>query len=36
LYVATPEALRALDEAERSGLATDEGVEAAFRSFRTK
>jgi hypothetical protein len=30
----TPDELRALDEAERSGTATDYEVEAAFRSFR--
>jgi hypothetical protein len=34
VYRATPEELRAIDEAERSGVATDEEVEAAFRSFR--
>jgi hypothetical protein len=28
--------LRALDEAERSGVAADEEVEAAFESFRHK
>jgi hypothetical protein len=33
-YHATPDELRAIDEAQRSGLATDEEVEAAFRSFR--
>jgi hypothetical protein len=33
-YRATPEELQALDEAERSGVATEEEVEAAFRSFR--
>jgi hypothetical protein len=33
-YHATPDELRALDEAERSGIATDDEVEAAFRSFR--
>ena len=31
---ATAEELQALDEAERSGIASDEEVEAAFRSFR--
>jgi len=36
VYQATPEELRALDEAERSGIASDEEVEAAFRSFRPK
>jgi hypothetical protein len=34
VYRATPEELRALDEAEQSGIASDEEVEAAFRSFR--
>jgi hypothetical protein len=33
VYRATPEELQALDEAERSGIANDEEVEAAFRSF---
>ena len=33
-YRATPEELQAIDEAERSGVATEEEVEAAFRSFR--
>jgi hypothetical protein len=33
VYRATPEELQALDEAERSGIAHDEEVEAAFRSF---
>ena len=33
-YHATPEELAALDEAERSGLASDEEVDAAFKSFR--
>jgi hypothetical protein len=33
-YHATPEELEAIDEAERSGIATDEEVEAAFRLFR--
>ena len=36
VYKATPDELRALDEAERSGIATDEEVEAAFRSFRRR
>jgi hypothetical protein len=35
-YHATPDELRALDEAERSGIATDDEVEAAFRSFRPR
>jgi hypothetical protein len=34
LYQATPEELEAIDEAEQSGVATEEEVEAAFRSFR--
>ncbi len=36
IYMATAEELRALDEAERSGVATAEEVEAAFRSFRRR
>jgi hypothetical protein len=34
IYRPTAEELRAIDEAERSGVATDEAVEAAFQSFR--
>jgi len=34
VYRATQEELKALDEADRSGVATDEEVEAAFRTFR--
>jgi hypothetical protein len=34
VYRPTPEELRVLDEAEHSGTATDEEVEAAFQSFR--
>jgi hypothetical protein len=34
VYRATPEELRAIDEADRSGVATDEEVAAAFRTFR--
>jgi hypothetical protein len=34
VYHATTEELRALDEAEQSGIASDDEVEAAFRSFR--
>jgi hypothetical protein len=34
VYRATAEELQALNEAERSGIASDEEVEAAFRSFR--
>jgi hypothetical protein len=33
-YRATAEELAALDEAERSGVASEEEVEAAFKSFR--
>lgn len=33
-YHATPDELRALDEAEPGDIATDDEVEAAFRSFR--
>ncbi len=33
-YHATPEELEALDEAERSGLAGEAEVEAAFGTFR--
>jgi len=33
-YEATAEELQVLDEAEHSGTATEEDVEAAFRSFR--
>jgi hypothetical protein len=33
-YHATPEELQAVDEAERSGVASEEEVEAAFRTFR--
>ncbi len=34
VYHATADELRALDEAEQSGIASDQEVEAAFRSFR--
>ena len=34
VYVATPEELQAVDKADRSGVATDAEVEAAFRTFR--
>ena len=34
VYQATPEELQAIDEAERSGVAAEEEVEAAFRSYR--
>jgi hypothetical protein len=33
-YHATPEELAAIDEAEHSGVASDEEIEAAFKSFR--
>jgi hypothetical protein len=33
-YRATADELRALDEAEQSGIASQEDVEAAFLSFR--
>ena len=33
-YRATPEELQAIDEADRSGVATEEEVEAAFKTFR--
>jgi hypothetical protein len=36
VYRATPEELKALDEADRSGIASKQDVEAAFRSFRPK
>ena len=34
VYKATPEELQAIDDADQSGVATDEEVLAAFRSFR--
>lgn len=34
VYRATPDELEAIDDAERSGIATDDEVEAAFRTFR--
>lgn len=34
VYRTTPEELDAIDDAERSGVATDDEVEAAFRTFR--
>ena len=34
VYRATPDELKAIDEADRSGVASDEEVEAAFRTFR--
>ena len=36
VYRATTDELLAIDEAERSGVATDEEVEAAFRTFRSR
>jgi hypothetical protein len=35
VYHATPEELRAIDEADSSGVASDGEVEAAFRTFRS-
>jgi hypothetical protein len=34
VYHATPDELQALDKAELSGVATDEEVDASFRTFR--
>jgi hypothetical protein len=34
VYHATDEELRAIDEADQSGVASGQDVEAAFRSFR--
>jgi hypothetical protein len=34
IYRATAEELRAIDEADASGIATDAEVEAAFKAFR--
>jgi hypothetical protein len=34
VYHATAEELAALDDAERSGIASEEEVEAAFKTFR--
>ncbi len=36
VYAATAAELRALDEADRSGIASEAEVEAAFRAFRRK
>lgn len=36
VYRAMPEELKALDEADRSGIAGEQDVEAAFRSFRRR
>jgi hypothetical protein len=33
-YHATPDELQAIDDAERSGIANEHDVEAAFRTFR--
>jgi hypothetical protein len=35
VYHATPEELQAIDEAERSGIASEEEVEAAFNTFQS-
>ena len=34
VYRATPEELEAIDEADRSGVATDQEVQAVFATFR--
>jgi hypothetical protein len=34
VYRATPDELQAIDEADRSGVASDGDVEAVFRTFR--
>jgi hypothetical protein len=34
VYHATPEELKAIDEADRSGTASDRDVDAAFATFR--
>jgi hypothetical protein len=36
VYRATAEELKSLDDADRSGIASEQDVEAAFRSFRLK
>lgn len=36
VYHATPEELQAIDEADRSGIASDAEVEAAFATFRRR
>ena len=36
VYRATTEELKALDDADRSGIASEQDVEAAFRSFRRR
>jgi hypothetical protein len=35
VYHATREELEAIDEADRSGVASDEEIEAAFRAFHS-
>jgi hypothetical protein len=34
IYRATPNELAAIDEADRGGVASDQEIEAAFRTFR--
>ena len=36
VYRATAEELKSLDDADRSGIASEQDVEAAFRSFRRR
>ena len=36
VYRATAEELKSLDDADRSGIASEQDVEAAFRSFRLR
>ena len=36
VHRATAEELKALDDADRSGIASEQDVEAAFRSFRRR
>jgi hypothetical protein len=36
VYRATAEELKILDEADRSGIASEQDVEAVFRSFRSR
>jgi hypothetical protein len=36
VYRATAEELKSLDDADRSGIASEQDVEAAFRSFRPR
>ena len=36
VYRATAEELKSLDDADRSGIASERDVEAAFRSFRPR